>query len=555
MRSHKMTRGLEKAPHRSLLYALGLTREELKRPLIGVVNSANEIVPGHLHLDQIAQAVKAGVRMAGGTPIEFPTIGVCDGLAMNHEGMRFSLPSRELIADSIEIMATAHPFDGLVLIPNCDKVVPGMLMAMLRLDIPAILISGGPMLAGEYQGRPIDLISVFEGVGQVKTGQIDENELEELEIKACPGCGSCSGMFTANSMNCLAEAIGLALPGNGTIPAISSNRIHLAKQAGMQIMKLLEKNITPRMIVTEKSVSNAVRVDMALGCSTNTVLHLPAIFAEAELEIDLDIFDSLSKTTPNLCRLSPAGQDHLEDLNRAGGILAVISELSKKDLINLDVLTVTGQTLGENLNQLKPKVFDYNVIRPIDDPYSPEGGIAILKGSLAPQGAVVKQSAVAPEMMQRTGTARVFESEEDAVAAILGGQIKKGDVVIIRNEGPKGGPGMREMLTPTSAIAGMGLDKDVALITDGRFSGGTRGAAIGHVSPEAAEGGPIAVVKDGDQIRIDIPARILDILIPEDELEARLKNLQKTEKSIRSRFLRRYSKLASSAAAGARFKE
>ena len=555
MRSHKMTRGLEKAPHRSLLYALGLTREELKRPLIGVVNSANEIVPGHLHLDQIAQAVKAGVRMAGGTPIEFPTIGVCDGLAMNHEGMRFSLPSRELIADSIEIMATAHPFDGLVLIPNCDKVVPGMLMAMLRLDIPAILISGGPMLAGEYQGRPIDLISVFEGVGQVKTGQIDENELEELELKACPGCGSCSGMFTANSMNCLAEAIGLALPGNGTIPAISSNRIHLAKQAGMQIMKLLEKNITPRMIVTEKSVSNAVRVDMALGCSTNTVLHLPAIFAEAELEIDLDIFDSLSKTTPNLCRLSPAGQDHLEDLNRAGGILAVISELSKKDLINLDVLTVTGQTLGENLNQLKPKVFDYNVIRPIDDPYSPEGGIATLKGSLAPQGAVVKQSAVAPEMMQRTGTARVFESEEDAVAAILGGQIKKGDVVIIRNEGPKGGPGMREMLTPTSAIAGMGLDKDVALITDGRFSGGTRGAAIGHVSPEAAEGGPIAVVKDGDQIRIDIPARILDILIPEDELEARLKNLQKTEKSIRSRFLRRYSKLASSAAAGARFKE
>ena len=555
MRSHKMTRGLEKAPHRSLLYALGLTREELKRPLIGVVNSANEIVPGHLHLDQIAQAVKAGVRMAGGTPIEFPTIGVCDGLAMNHEGMRFSLPSRELIADSIEIMATAHPFDGLVLIPNCDKVVPGMLMAMLRLDIPAILISGGPMLAGEYQGRPIDLISVFEGVGQVKTGQIDENELEELELKACPGCGSCSGMFTANSMNCLAEAIGLALPGNGTIPAISSNRIHLAKQAGMQIMKLLEKNITPRMIVTEKSVSNAVRVDMALGCSTNTVLHLPAIFAEAELEIDLDIFDSLSKTTPNLCRLSPAGQDHLEDLNRAGGILAVISELSKKDLINLDVLTVTGQTLGENLNQLKPKVFDYNVIRSIDKPYSPEGGIAILKGSLAPQGAVVKQSAVAPEMMQRTGTARVFESEEDAVAAILGGQIKKGDVVIIRNEGPKGGPGMREMLTPTSAIAGMGLDKDVALITDGRFSGGTRGAAIGHVSPEAAEGGPIAVVKDGDQIRIDIPARILDILIPEDELEARLKNLQKTEKSIRSRFLRRYSKLASSAAAGARFKE
>jgi len=555
MRSHKMTKGLEKAPHRSLLHALGLTREEMNRPLIGIVNSANEIVPGHLHLDQIARAVKAGVRMAGGTPIEFPTIGVCDGLAMNHEGMRFSLPSRELIADSIEIMATAHPFDALVLIPNCDKVVPGMLMAMLRLDIPAILVSGGPMLAGEFQGQPVDLISVFEGVGKVKSGQMDEDTLAELELKACPGCGSCSGMFTANSMNCLAEAIGLALPGNGTIPAVSSNRIHLAKQAGMQIIKLLDKNITPRKIVTKKSIANAVRVDMALGCSTNTVLHLPAIFAEAGLNVDLDIFDRLSKTTPNLCRLSPAGQDHLEDLNRAGGILAVISELSKKDLVNLDVLTVTGQTLGENLNQLKPKVLDYNVIRPIDDPYSPEGGIAILKGSLAPQGAVVKQSAVATEMMERTGTARVFEAEEDAVSAILGGEISKGDIVIIRNEGPKGGPGMREMLTPTSAIAGMGLDKDVALITDGRFSGGTRGAAIGHVSPEAAEGGPIAVVEDGDKIRIDIPNRILDILISEDELESRLKKMTKKEKPISSRFLRRYSKLASSASSGAMFKD
>lgn len=555
MRSHKMTKGLEKAPHRSLLHALGLTREEMNRPLIGIVNSANEIVPGHLHLDQIARAVKAGVRMAGGTPIEFPTIGVCDGLAMNHEGMRFSLPSRELIADSIEIMATAHPFDALVLIPNCDKVVPGMLMAMLRLDIPAILISGGPMLAGEFQGQPVDLISVFEGVGKVKSGQMDEDTLAELELKACPGCGSCSGMFTANSMNCLAEAIGLALPGNGTIPAVSSNRIHLAKQAGMQIIKLLDKNITPRKIVTKESIANAVRVDMALGCSTNTVLHLPAIFAEAGLNVDLDIFDRLSKTTPNLCRLSPAGQDHLEDLNRAGGILAVISELSKKDLVNLDVLTVTGQTLGENLNRLKPKVLDYSVIRPIDEPYSAEGGIAILKGSLAPQGAVVKQSAVATEMMERTGSARVFEAEEEAVAAILDGKISKGDIVIIRNEGPKGGPGMREMLTPTSAIAGMGLDKDVALITDGRFSGGTRGAAIGHVSPEAAEGGPIAVVEDGDKIRIDIPNRILDILISEDELESRLKKITKKEKPIRSRFLRRYSKLASSASSGAMFKD
>jgi dihydroxy-acid dehydratase len=550
-----MTKGLEKAPHRSLLHALGLTREEMNRPLIGIVNSANEIVPGHLHLDQIARAVKAGVRMAGGTPIEFPTIGVCDGLAMNHEGMRFSLPSRELIADSIEIMATAHPFDALVLIPNCDKVVPGMLMAMLRLDIPAILISGGPMLAGEFQGQPVDLISVFEGVGKVKSGQMDEDTLAELELKACPGCGSCSGMFTANSMNCLAEAIGLALPGNGTIPAVSSNRIHLAKQAGMQIIKLLDKNITPRKIVTKESIANAVRVDMALGCSTNTVLHLPAIFAEAGLNVDLDIFDRLSKTTPNLCRLSPAGQDHLEDLNRAGGILAVISELSKKDLVNLDVLTVTGQTLGENLNRLKPKVLDYSVIRPIDEPYSAEGGIAILKGSLAPQGAVVKQSAVATEMMERTGSARVFEAEEEAVAAILDGKISKGDIVIIRNEGPKGGPGMREMLTPTSAIAGMGLDKDVALITDGRFSGGTRGAAIGHVSPEAAEGGPIAVVEDGDKIRIDIPNRILDILISEDELESRLKKITKKEKPIRSRFLRRYSKLASSASSGAMFKD
>ncbi|MBT8763116.1 dihydroxy-acid dehydratase [Desulfohalobiaceae bacterium Ax17] len=555
MRSHKMTKGLEKAPHRSLLHALGLTREEMNRPLIGIVNSANEIVPGHLHLDQIARAVKAGVRMAGGTPIEFPTIGVCDGLAMNHEGMRFSLPSRELIADSIEIMATAHPFDALVLIPNCDKVVPGMLMAMLRLDIPAVLISGGPMLAGEFQGQPVDLISVFEGVGKVKSGQMDEDTLAELELKACPGCGSCSGMFTANSMNCLAEAIGLALPGNGTIPAVSSNRIHLAKQAGMQIIKLLDKNITPRKIVTKESIANAVRVDMALGCSTNTVLHLPAIFAEAGLNVDLDIFDRLSKTTPNLCRLSPAGQDHLEDLNRAGGILAVISELSKKDLVNLDVLTVTGQTLGENLNRLKPKVLDYSVIRPIDEPYSAEGGIAILKGSLAPQGAVVKQSAVATEMMERTGSARVFEAEEEAVAAILDGKISKGDIVIIRNEGPKGGPGMREMLTPTSAIAGMGLDKDVALITDGRFSGGTRGAAIGHVSPEAAEGGPIAVVEDGDKIRIDIPNRILDILISEDELESRLKKITKKEKPIRSRFLRRYSKLASSASSGAMFKD
>ncbi len=554
MRSHKMTRGLEKAPHRSLMYALGMTKEEINRPLIGVVNSANEIVPGHMNLDKISAAVKAGIRMAGGTPVEFSTIGVCDGLAMSHQGMSFSLPSRELIADSVEIMAGAHPFDALVLIPNCDKVVPGMLMAMLRINIPSIVISGGPMLAGEFKGQPVDLISVFEGVGKVKSGSMSEEELGELEENACPGCGSCSGMFTANSMNCLSEAIGLALPGNGTIPAVSSARIRLAKTAGMKVMELLEKDIKPMDIINIKSIANAVAVDMALGCSTNTVLHLPAIFAEADLDLNLDIFDVMSRRTPNLCRLSPAGSHHLQDLHRAGGVSAIVSELSRKNIFDLNALTVTGKTWGENLKELNARVRDYQVIRPVDDPYSPEGGIAILKGNLAPQGAVVKQSAVAREMMVRNGPARVFEGEEEAVEAILEGRINKGDIVVIRNEGPKGGPGMREMLTPTSSIAGMGLDRHVALVTDGRFSGGTRGAAIGHVSPEAAEGGMIALVREGDEIQIDIFQGFLNLNVPQKELEKRQKNLKPFQKKVKSSFLRRYSRQAGSAANGAAYK-
>ena len=552
MRSKKMTHGLEKAPHRSLLYALGLTREEMDRPLIGVVNSANEIVPGHLHLDIIARAVKDGIRSHGGVPIEFPVIGVCDGLAMNHEGMRFSLPSREIIADSIEIMATAHPFDALVLIPNCDKVVPAMLMAALRLNIPALLVSGGPMLGGEHRGKSCDLISVFEAVGQVKTGTMDAEELAELETRACPGCGSCAGMFTANSMNCLSESVGLALPGNGTIPAVTAERVRLAKTAGMKIMELLAKNIRPRDIVTEKSLRNAVTMDMALGCSTNTVLHLPAVFAEAGLALPLEFFDEVSRATPNLCKLSPAGHHHLEDLHRAGGIPAVMAALAGTGLIDTSVLTATGQTLGENLKALKARILDPDVIR-AQSPYSPQGGIAILRGSLAPDGAVVKQSAVAPEMMRHTGPARVFDSEDTASHAILGGAINKGDVIVIRYEGPKGGPGMREMLSPTATIMGMGLGADVALITDGRFSGGTRGAAIGHVSPEAAEAGPIALVREGDRIEIDIPERKLNLLVPEQEMATRRQGFKPLEKTISSPLLRRYAKLVSSAAKGAVF--
>lgn len=552
MRSKQMTHGLEKAPHRSLLYALGLTREEMRRPIVGVCNSANEIVPGHIHLDTIAKAVKEGVRMAGGTPLEFPVIGVCDGLAMNHEGMHFSLPSREIIADSIEIMASAHPFDALVLIPNCDKVVPAMLMAALRLNIPAVVVSGGPMLAGSGNS---DLITVFESVGRAKRGEISADELDALEQCACPGCGSCSGMFTANSMNCLAETIGLALPGNGTIPAVTAERVRLAKTAGMRVMDLLEKGLRPRDIVTEKSVANAVTLDMALGCSTNTVLHLPAIFGEAGLALTLDIFDEVSSRTPNLCKLSPAGPHHIDQLHRAGGIPAVMSELAKRDLLHLDAMTVTGQSLGENLRDLSAVVRDPEVIRPIDKPYSPRGGIAVLHGSLAPDGAVVKQSAVAPEMMRRTGPARVFDSEALASEAILGGAIHPGDVIIIRYEGPRGGPGMREMLSPTANIAGMGLGESVALITDGRFSGGTRGAAIGHVSPEAADGGPMALVREGDLIEIDIPGRTLNLLVEPAELEARRKAHVPPAREIASPLLRRYSRLVQSAAQGARYKD
>ena len=555
MRSDAIKKGLERSPHRSLLYSLGLTREEINRPLIGVINSFNEIIPGHIHLRNISEAVKAGIRMAGGVPIEFPVIGVCDGIAMNHEGMKMSLPSRELIADSIEIMAVAHQFDGLVFIPNCDKIIPGMLMAMLRLNLPSICISGGPMLAGDINGRKIDLITAFECVGKVKRGELSEKELELIEQKACPTCGSCSGMFTANTMNCLTEAMGLALPGNGTIPAVFSERIRLAKTAGMKVMELLEKNIKPLDIVNEKSIRNAIVVDMALGGSTNTVLHLPAIFNEAGLNISLKIFDELSRITPNLCKISPAGPHHIEDLYRAGGIYALMHELSKKDLIELDCLTVTGKTVKENMRELDVKVLDYSVIKKIDDPYAHEGGIAILYGNLAPEGCVVKQSAVDPEMMVREGPARVFDSEEEATYAILNNKIRPNDIVVIRYEGPKGGPGMREMLTPTSAIAGMGLDKDVALLTDGRFSGGTRGAAIGHISPEAAEGGPIAYVKENDVIKINIPERKIDILIDENEFKKRKDEMKLKRKDIKSQFLKRYAQMATSASNGAVFKK
>jgi dihydroxy-acid dehydratase len=554
-----MTQGLEKAPHRSLLYALGLTREEIERPLVGIVNGFNEIVPGHLHLRALSEAAKAGVRSAGGTPLEFPAIAVCDGLAMNHEGMKFSLPSREIIADSVELMANAHPFDALVLIPNCDKTVPGMLMAMLRLNIPAVMVSGGPMLAGagmpDRNGAASDLIAVFEGVGRVRAGTMKEDELESLAENACPGCGSCAGMYTANTMNCIAETIGLALPGNGTVPAVSADRIRLAKQAGAGVMALLEKNILPRDIVTEKSVANATAVDMALGGSSNTVLHLPAIFREAGLPLTLEIFDEISRRTPNLCKLSPAGRPHIQDLHAAGGIPAVMASLLEGNLLHGDALTVTGRSVAENLKELKAANRNPEVIRPLNNPHYPEGGIAILRGNLAPDGAVVKQFAVLPSMLRRTVTARVFNSEEEAVAAILGGKIKAGDCVVVRYEGPRGGPGMREMLTPTSAIAGMGLDGDVALITDGRFSGGSRGAAIGHVSPEAAEGGPIGVVEDGDSILIDIPGRKLELVLDGDKLAKRLGAFKPMEKDIPSPFLRRYARQVGSAAGGAVFRD
>jgi dihydroxy-acid dehydratase len=544
-----MKSGLEKYPHRSLLKAMGLTDEEIDRPLIGIANSYNEIIPGHIHLDKITQAAAAGVRLAGGTPLQFGVIGVCDGLAMHHQGMKYSLPSRELIADSIEIMAMAHPFDGLVLVANCDKIVPGMLMAALRLDIPAVLISGGPMLAGHFQDREVDLISVFEGVGAVKAGRMSEGELKELAECACPGCGSCAGMFTANSMNCLSEALGLALPGNGTIPAVAAARFRLAKQAGIKLMELLAKEITPRRIATLEAFKNAIAVDMALGCSTNTVLHVPAIANEAGIDLSLDLFNLVSAKTPHLASLSPAGPHHLEDLDAAGGVPAVMKVLQEAGLVSGTPLTSTGVTVSDNL--VGVRILNEEVIRPVSRAYHKEGGIAILRGNLAPEGGVVKQSAVAPEMLVNEGAARVFESEEAATEAILGGKIKRGDIIVIRYEGPKGGPGMREMLTPTSSIAGMGLDKEVALLTDGRFSGGTRGAAIGHISPEAAEGGPIALVREGDRIRIDIPGKTITLLVDEAELAKRRAAWQPPEPKIKHGYAARYSRMVSSGSQGA----
>ena len=553
MKSDLVKHGLEKAPHRSLFRALGLTDQEIARPFIGIVNSYNDIVPGHINLDKIGAAVKAGVRLAGGTPFEFQTIAVCDGIAMNHTGMKYSLGSRELIADSVEIMAMAHAFDALVFIPNCDKVVPGMLMAAARLNLPSIFVSGGPMLAGVVAGKNISVTQVFEGVGAAAGGKINLEELAYLEDNACPTCGSCAGMFTANSMNCLTEALGMGLPGNGTIPAVYSERIRLAKNAGIKIMELLEKDIKPSDIMTAEAFRNAITMDMAIGCSTNSVLHLMAIANEAGVNIDLDLFNEVSATTPHLCKISPSGFHHMEDLNRAGGVQAIYNEVNKKKLINTDVLTVTGLTLGENI-AVAP-VRDYEVIRPLDNPYNSSGGLAILFGNLAPEGAVVKKGAVAPEMMQHQGPARVFDSEEESVAAILNQEIKAGDVIVIRYEGPRGGPGMREMLTPTSVIAGMGLDKEVALITDGRFSGATRGASIGHVSPEAASGGLIGLVEEGDLISIDIPANRLQLLVDESVLLERQSRWIKPEPRIKTGYMQRYAEMVQSASSGAIFKK
>lgn len=549
MRSDIIKKGIERAPHRSLFKAMGYTDEEISRPLIGVVNSVNEIVPGHIHLDKIAEAVKAGIRMAGGTPIEFGAIGICDGIAMGHEGMKYSLASRELIADSCEAMAKAHSFDGMVFIPNCDKIVPGMLMAAARVNAPSIVISGGPMLSLQKNGKQLDLNSVFEAVGSVKAGILQEEEVLEYEDNACPGCGSCSGMFTANSMNCLTEVLGMGLPGNGTIPAVYAERIRLAKQAGMKIMELVEKNIKPSDILVPEAFENALAVDMALGCSTNSVLHLPAIANEIGFELNLDIINEISGRVPNLCKLAPSGSWHVQDLYQAGGVQAVMKELTKKNLLNLDLITATGKTVAENIE--KASIRDSNVIRDINAPYSKTGGIAVLKGNIAPDGAVVKRSAVAEEMLCHKGPARVFDSEDDAIKSIYGGEIKKGDIVIIRYEGPKGGPGMREMLGPTSAIAGMGLDKDVALLTDGRFSGASRGASIGHVSPEAMEGGPIAIVRDGDIININIPEGKLDVELSQQEIDERLSSWKAPEPRIKTGYLGRYARMVSSASKGA----
>jgi dihydroxy-acid dehydratase len=549
MRSDLMKKGLEKTPHRSLMKAVGLTDEEIARPLVGIANSWNEIVPGHTHLRDLVEAVKAGVRIAGGTPLEFGVIGACDGLAMNHPGMKYSLASRELIADSVEVMVMAQPFDALVLVPNCDKIIPGMLMAALRLNIPAIVVSGGPMLAGRIGGKAVDLISVFEGVGAVKAKKMSAAQIAELEDNACPTCGSCSGMFTANSMNCLTEAIGLGLPGNGTIPAVTAARRRLAKHAGMQAMELLRRDIRPRDIVTKQAMANAIAVDMALGASSNTVLHLPAIAKEAGFTLDLETFNKVSRKVRRLCHVSPAGPWHLEDVDAAGGIPAVMAELAKGGQINRSTMTVSGKKTGELLKAARLR--DPEVIRPWDNPFAPEGGLAILFGNLAPGGAVVKQSGVAPDMLKRTLAARVFESEGEGCAAILAGKVRKGEVIVIRHEGPRGGPGMQEMLAPTAAVVGMGLDHDVALITDGRFSGGTRGAAIGHVSPEAAEGGPIALVRDGDRIAIDIPARRLDLLVPEAELGKRRRAWRPPKPKVTTGYLARYARMVRSAGTGA----
>ena len=550
-----MKSGVEKAPHRSLLKALGLTNEEIRRPLVGIVNTFNEIVPGHTHLGKIAEAVKKGVLMEGGTPLEFPSIAVCDGIAMNHEGMKYSLVSRELIADSVEIMTLAHGLDGLVMIPNCDKVVPGMLMAAARIDVPTIIVSGGPMLAGRHRGKKMDLSTMFEAVGAVKAKKLSHEELSEMEDRACPTCGSCAGMFTANSMNCMTEALGMALPGNGTVPAVYSERVRLGKYSGMKVMDLIREDLRPRDILTEDAFMNALKVDMALGCSTNTVLHLTAIAHEAGFSLNPGQINSISKATPNLCRLSPAGPHHIEELDEAGGVMRVMNELQKGKHLHTEVKTISGVTLGELLNAVKAEEepsgsSESPVIAPIYRPYSKTGGIAVLRGNLAPEGAVVKRSAVAEEMLSHRGPARVFESEEEAVSAISGGEIQAGDVIVIRYEGPKGGPGMREMLSPTSVLAGMGLDKEVALITDGRFSGATRGAAIGHVSPEAALGGAISVVEEGDVIEIDIDRGILHLAVEEISLAMRKEQWTPERKEVRG-YLAKYEKMVTSAFKGA----
>ena len=549
MRSDAVFKGTQQAPHRSLFNALGLTEEEMNRPLIGIVSSYNEIVPGHMNIDKLVEAVKLGVAMAGGTPRVFPAIAVCDGIAMGHTGMKYSLVTRDLIADSTECMALAHQFDGLVMIPNCDKNVPGLLMAAARVNIPTIFVSGGPMLAGRVAGCKTSLSSMFEAVGAYAAGKITEEQLKEYEAKTCPTCGSCSGMYTANSMNCLTEALGMGLRGNGTIPAVYSERIKLAKHAGMQIMELVKKDIKPRDIMTKKAFMNALTVDMALGCSTNSMLHLPAIAREAGVELNVDIANEISARTPNLCHLAPAGHTYIEELNEAGGVYAVMNELNKKNLLNTDVLTVTGKTMAENIEGCVN--MNTEVIRPIDNPYSTTGGIAVLKGNLAPDSCVVKRSAVVPEMMVHEGPARVFDCEEDAIVAIKGGRIVAGDVVVIRYEGPKGGPGMREMLNPTSAIAGMGLGSSVALITDGRFSGASRGASIGHVCPEAAVGGPIALVKEGDLIKINIPENKLELAVSDEELAARRAEWKPREPKVTTGYLARYAKMVSDSCKGA----